>query len=121
MTNCLIRGGSIVTPGGVEEFDLAIGRDLPGEASEIDARGLHIFPAVIDTHADPTLIDLSQQHTLRAEDLFQRHRLSPYAGSTFRASIKRTIRRGETIFVDGKITANAGGKLVRPEDQPCST
>lgn len=71
--------------------------------------------------ADLTLIDLSRRHTLRAEDLFQRHRISPYVGRAFRASIKRTIRRGETIFADGKIKADAGGKLVRPQEHPCST
>ncbi len=35
----------------------------------------------------------------------QRHALSPYLGSTFRGSVERTIRRGETIFAAGQITA----------------
>jgi allantoinase len=72
--------------------------------------------------ADLTLVNLSRQGTVHTEDLFQRHRLSPYTGSTFHGSIQCTIRRGETIFAGGKITAKGGGKLVRPsEDQPCST
>jgi len=95
----------------------ALTASFPARRFRIHQKG-EIAPG---SDADVTLVDLSQQHTLRNEDLFQRHRLSPYIGSAFRASIKRTIRRGETIFADGKITANAGGKLVRPKDQPCST
>ncbi len=68
--------------------------------------------------ADLALVDLSASHTLRAEDLLQRHPLSPYIGSTFRGVVRQTIRRGETIFQDGKITARTAGKLVRPQDHP---
>ena len=58
MTDRVIRGGSLVLPGGVQQLDLAIengaiqaiGLDLPGAREEIDARGLHVFPAVIDIH-----------------------------------------------------------------------
>ena len=42
---------------------------------------------------------------LRPEHLKQRHALSPYIGRTFRGCVVRTIRRGETIFADGAITA----------------
>lgn len=64
--------------------------------------------------ADLVLVDLSNPHTLSAKDLFQRHGLSPYVGSTFRGTVHRTIRRGETIFKNGTITAQGGGKFVRP-------
>src|SRR5258708_2407508 len=58
MTDRVIRGGSLVLPGGVQQLDLAIedgeiqaiGHDLPGARQEVDARGLHVFPAVIDIH-----------------------------------------------------------------------
>ena len=73
-----------------------------------------IFPG---NDADLVLVDLSQQSTLRPEDLFQRHRLSPYVGNTFQATIRQTIRRGETIFRDGAITAESCGVLVRPAPQ----
>ncbi|HYR85677.1 MAG TPA: allantoinase AllB [Terriglobia bacterium] len=64
--------------------------------------------------ADLVLVDLSATFTLKPEDLLQRHALSPYLGTSFRGAVKRTIRRGETIFAEGKITATGGGKLVRP-------
>src|SRR5271155_4551625 len=58
MPETVIRGGKVVTPEGVTLSDIAIedgliaeiGPDLPGAAQEIDARGLHIFPGVIDVH-----------------------------------------------------------------------
>ncbi len=64
--------------------------------------------------ADLTLVDLSGSYTLGDRDLHQRHALSPYVGSKFRGVVRRTLRRGETIFRDGAITAQSKGALVRP-------
>lgn len=58
MPDVVIRGGHIVTPEGVTEADIAIedgrfceiGRELPGCPDEIDARGLTVFPGLIDVH-----------------------------------------------------------------------
>ena len=69
---------------------------------------------VVGHHADLVVIDPVESFTLDANDLHQRHKMSPYVGATFRGKIRRTIRRGETIFLDGQITAEGGGQLVRP-------
>ncbi|HEY2014886.1 MAG TPA: allantoinase AllB, partial [Bryobacteraceae bacterium] len=58
MPDLVIRGGDLVTSEGVARADLAIegerisaiGPDLPGAAQEIDARGLTVFPGLIDVH-----------------------------------------------------------------------
>ena len=67
-----------------------------------------------ENDADVTLVDLGASHKLGARDLQQRHKISPYIGSTFRGGVRKTLRRGETIFMDGVITARAPGALVRP-------
>ena len=64
--------------------------------------------------ADVAVVDLERTHTLSTSDLQQRHKISPYIGSTFRGTLRRTIRRGETIFADGHITARTTGSFVRP-------
>jgi len=64
--------------------------------------------------ADLTLVDVSRSVQLRPNDLKQRHALSPYLGRTFRGCVVRTIRRGETIFASGEITARNRGNFVRP-------
>ena len=64
--------------------------------------------------ADLAIVDVSRSFDLHAEDLMQRHRLSPYIGTSFRGAVARTIRRGETIFMNGKITAQSRGTLIRP-------
>jgi allantoinase len=64
--------------------------------------------------ADLSLVDLESSFTLKADDLHQRHRMSPYVGKSFRGVVKRTLRRGETIFADGRMTVNNGGKFVKP-------
>jgi len=66
----------------------------------------------VDNDADLVLFDPRQSTTLRAEDLHQRHPLSPYIGQTFRGRIRRTMRRGETIFLDGQITATTEGRFI---------
>jgi allantoinase len=64
--------------------------------------------------ADLAIVDVSRSFDLHAEDLMQRHRLSPYVGARFRGAVDRTIRRGETIFDKGRTTARSRGALVRP-------
>jgi len=68
----------------------------------------------IGMDADLALVDLSRTVQLQPKHLMQRHALSPYIGSSFRGSVVRTIRRGETIFANGEITARSKGKFVRP-------
>lgn len=55
----LVRGGAVVSPGGIELDDVAIddgtivavGPELDGGGrEEIDARGLHVFPGAVDVH-----------------------------------------------------------------------
>ena len=54
----IVRGGTIVTPRGLERADVAmeagtiteIGADLGEQPEEIDASGLHVFPGGIDSH-----------------------------------------------------------------------
>ena len=64
--------------------------------------------------ADLALVDLGAFFTLEAGDLHQRHKTSPYLGQSFRGQVRRTVRRGETIFLDGQSTARTHGRLVRP-------
>ena len=60
------------------------------------------------------MIDPDEWYTLTADHLHQRHKASPYIGSSFDGVVRYTIRRGETIFNSGQITARTGGRLVRP-------
>lgn len=64
--------------------------------------------------ADLVLIDPQQSFTLDADALHQRHKVSPYVGESFRGTVRRTLRRGETIVADGRITARTTGHLVTP-------
>ena len=69
----------------------------------------------VGNDADLLLLDPAASYTLEAGDLQQRHKMSPYLGVEFGGVVRRTIRRGETIFADGKITATGRGKFVRPQ------
>jgi len=64
--------------------------------------------------ADLVLLDPSRSYTLNATRLHQRHKNSPYIGSSFTGTVVRTIRRGETIFADGQVVAKTRGRFVRP-------
>ena len=63
---------------------------------------------------DFVLVDLNRRATLNSADLHQRHPLTPYLGYSFRGAVRWTIRRGETIFHDGRVTTTNGGRLIRP-------
>jgi allantoinase len=72
-------------------------------------------------YADLTLVDLDSSFTLRAEDLFYRHKLSPYVGRAFRGRVISTIVRGTTVFRNGRIVSGPVGELIRPGRQTVTT
>ena len=69
---------------------------------------------LVGNDADLMMLDPSRSYTLDSERLLQRHKMSPYIGSEFTGTIVRTVRRGETIFAEGKIMAETRGKFVQP-------
>jgi allantoinase len=71
----------------------------------------------VGNDADLLLLDPSRSYTLEPAQLLQRHQMSPYIGFEFTGVVVRTIRRGETIFRDGKIVAETRGRFVRPGGQ----
>jgi allantoinase len=64
--------------------------------------------------ADLVLIDPGDDYAITADSLLYRHRVSPYVGRSLRARVRRTIRRGHTVFQDGHVLADGGGHLIRP-------
>jgi allantoinase len=68
----------------------------------------------IGADADFALIDFREKYSVRTEDLFYRHRQSPYVGRALTARVVQTILRGQTIFKRGQITSQRRGELVKP-------
>jgi len=68
----------------------------------------------IGADADLALVDLTHTSVLRAEDLLYRHRHSPYVGRPLRGRIVRTLVRGATVYLDGRIVSPPIGRLIRP-------
>jgi allantoinase len=68
----------------------------------------------IGCDADLALVEMGGAHEVTSDTLFYRHRVSPYVGRTLHARVRRTLRRGRTVFHDGRITAEGGGRLLTP-------
>lgn len=51
--------------------------------------------------ADLALVDIHATSTLRAEDLYYRHAVSPYVGRTLRGRVMQTLVGGETVYHEG--------------------
>jgi allantoinase len=64
--------------------------------------------------ADLALVALDRPWTLRAADLRSRHALSPFLGRRFGVRVVRTLVRGRTVQVDGRIVARPDVRLVTP-------
>ncbi|MCX6896356.1 MAG: amidohydrolase family protein, partial [Verrucomicrobia bacterium] len=69
----------------------------------------------VGSDADFALVDLRQTFSVGVEELFYRHRQSPYVGRALQGRVRRTILRGQTIFQDGKMVAKPAGRLVKPQ------
>lgn len=48
--------------------------------------------------ADLTLVDLNEKFVLKNEDLFYKHKHSPYVGMEFQGAVQTTIVGGKTVF-----------------------
>lgn len=53
--------------------------------------------------ADIVLVDLEDKFKLEKEDLFYRHKHSPYIGKEFNGRVKQTIVEGNVVFENGEI------------------
>jgi allantoinase len=54
----------------------------------------------VGSDADLALVDLNHESTLRTEDLYYRHRQSPYVGMQLRGKVVQTFVRGKRINVE---------------------
>jgi dihydroorotase-like cyclic amidohydrolase len=58
--------------------------------------------------ADLVLVDPDREWTFTRDALETKSGISPYVGRRFTGRIARTILRGRTVFVDGKVTGAPG-------------
>jgi allantoinase len=68
----------------------------------------------VGAEADFALVDFREKFSVRAEDLFYRHKQSPYVGRTLTGRVVQTILRGQTIFKRGQIVSQRRGQLIKP-------
>ncbi|MGP8244269.1 MAG: allantoinase AllB [Bryobacteraceae bacterium] len=105
---------------GVESTRAVLGERAPIETvarltAEFPARYFGIARkgrVAVGSDADLALVDYAAAHTLERDKLFQRHRLSPYAGASFRGVVRRTLAGGETIYLDGAIAGSRRARMV---------
>lgn len=88
--------------------------------SENPARLYGVYPrkGVIAPGADADLVvvDLDEEWTLSADQLFSRNQHSAYVGRTFKGKVLKTFVRGELVYDEGKILAEPGyGQLLLRE------
>jgi N-acyl-D-aspartate/D-glutamate deacylase len=67
----------------------------------------------VGSEADLALVDFNSDLPLRAEDLFYRHKISPFIGRPFRRSVVRTVMRGTTVVRDGRIVSEPVGRFIQ--------
>ena len=66
--------------------------------------------------ADFCFVELGQPHQITADELWTRHRISPYIGRTTRARVTHTYVRGRPIWSDGNVSPGSPkGNFIRPE------
>lgn len=77
---------------------------------------------IAGNHADLVLVDLDREYEIRDADVLSLTGWSPYAGRKVKGKPVRTIVRGKTVYVDGKVVGEKGwGKQARaqyPQPRP---
>ncbi len=84
-------------------------------ANVADRFGLapHKGRIAVGADADLTLVHLDTETVVKAEDLLYRHKHTPYLGRKIRGHVLRTIVRGRTVYLGGKIVSPPIGHLVK--------
>ncbi|HTO22808.1 MAG TPA: allantoinase, partial [Spirochaetia bacterium] len=64
--------------------------------------------------ADLAVVNVVDLPRVSRSELLDRHRLSPYAGRRLRGTVRRSMLRGTTVFLDGRILGAPSGIHLRP-------
>ncbi len=65
--------------------------------------------------ADFCIVEFGKPRAIEAEDLWTRHRISPYVGFKSRARITHTFVRGSAVFAEGRlVNLPPPGQFLRP-------
>jgi allantoinase len=84
--------------------------DAPARRLRLPTKG-RIAPGF---DADLALVDFAAAYTLEPSRLRYRHSVSAFANRTFRATVRRTMLRGQTVVLDSEPVASPRGTLLRP-------
>jgi len=110
-----ISGVQSLLPTMLTEGVHARGLALPALAQLVatrPAKRLGIWPRKGEIRAggdaDLVLVELEREWTLTTEALETKSGISPYVGRRFKGAIARTIVRGRTVYLDGKVTGAPG-------------
>jgi len=71
----------------------------------------HLTPGA---DADLSMIDMAFSAMMQTDDLMYRYQQSPYVGKILDGRIARTMVRGKTVFLDGRVVSGPVGQLVKP-------
>ncbi len=70
----------------------------------------------IDADADLIIVDINEEWVYKGIKSYSKAKCinGPYEGKKIKSAVKKTILRGKTVFENGKITVDKGGRLIKP-------
>lgn len=100
-------------------FDMGLEADLIGRVTAgAVAKRFGLAPGkgeiAVGWDADLVLFDPAASTPVREDLLLYKHKLTPYLGRTLHGKVSRTILRGRTVAIDGKVAGAASGRLLAP-------
>lgn len=109
---------------GVNKRNMSLGQFVKMSSTETAKRyGIYPQKGIIKVGSDGDIVifDPDKEWLVEEKNLFYMQKWTPFMGAKIRGKVKETIVRGNVVYRDNKILAEAGyGKYIKPAKNICA-
>ncbi|WP_440059509.1 allantoinase AllB [Thermogladius sp. 4427co] len=68
----------------------------------------------VGSYGDIVVVDPKEEYVVKSEDLYYKHKISPFIGWRLKGKVKYTVLRGSVIAEEGEVVDKPYGRWIKP-------